>query len=235
MSRPPVPYPDRAVALPPMLFPPAAYYALLGAFGRAVIAYDGRYDKRYKAIRRYEIADTRGRLALTVPVTVPHGLDRPLRRSDVRLSRHGEWWRLHRTALESAYGRTPYFEFVADRFLDLLADPGEGPQALSPVDLARRANSAVCRFLGIETEITESPAPEAVETLDLTGADFSGATLPPYRQIRADSIGFHPGLSILDLIFNLGPEAQIYLSKAQRLYSSTDNWLPKKLTKHSQS
>ena len=40
--------------------------------------------------------------------------------------------------------------------------------------------------------------------------------LPPYRQVRQDSLGFIAGLSILDLIFNLGPEAQIYLNNAAR-------------------
>lgn len=43
--------------------------------------------------------------------------------------------------------------------------------------------------------------------------------IEPYWQVRMDSLGFQPNLSILDLIFNLGPEAAIYLwsiaSKAQ--------------------
>ncbi|MDE6643883.1 MAG: WbqC family protein, partial [Muribaculaceae bacterium] len=35
----------------------------------------------------------------------------------------------------------------------------------------------------------------------------------PYYQVRADRLGFIPNLSILDLIFNLGPEAPLLLKK----------------------
>ena len=38
-------------------------------------------------------------------------------------------------------------------------------------------------------------------------------SLKPYRQVRGDKLGFIAGLSILDLVFNLGPEAQLYLNE----------------------
>ncbi|MDE6818510.1 MAG: WbqC family protein, partial [Muribaculaceae bacterium] len=39
----------------------------------------------------------------------------------------------------------------------------------------------------------------------------AGCELAPYWQVRADRLGFIPGLSILDSIFNLGPEARLLL------------------------
>lgn len=213
-------FPGREAILPPMLLGPAAYYATLAAYPCAHIAYDARWDKRYKILHRYDIADTRGRLTLTVPVTVPHGLDRSLKRADVAVSSHGEWWRIHRTALESAYGRTPYFEFVADRFLSLLADPSETSPSVET--FVREADKAVCRYLGIETELTEQIAPGAD---DFRSVDFRAAATPPYTQVRADRLGFIPSLSILDLIFNLGPEAPLYL-REMPLPSSSAGFRP---------
>ena len=35
----------------------------------------------------------------------------------------------------------------------------------------------------------------------------------PHYQVRAAGLGFIPGLSVLDLIFNLGPEAPLYLAE----------------------
>ena len=113
---------------------------------------------------------------------------------------------MQRIALESAYGRTPYFEFVADRFLSLLADPGDDAPALT--DLLHRADAAVCGFLGIETRITDADPAEAC-------AAVPDITLP-YTQVRQTSLGFIPSLSILDTIFNLGPETPLYLHRLAR-------------------
>jgi hypothetical protein len=46
---------------------------------------------------------------------------------------------------------------------------------------------------------------------------IEGAPLP-YWQVRGAVQGFTPNLSVLDLIFNLGPEAPLYL---QRLLAHT--------------
>ena len=37
-----------------------------------------------------------------------------------------------------------------------------------------------------------------------------------YYQLRADRLGFRPGQSILDLIFNLGPESPLILRKISK-------------------
>lgn len=205
MSSPLVRYPGREICLDARLFGPAAHYALLAAYPAARVRYDARWDKRAKTLHRYDIADTRGRLVLTVPVSLPPRgtVEGPVMRRHVRLSDHGEWWRVQRIALESAYGRTPYFEFVADRFLSLLADPGDDATALT--DLLRRADAAVCDFLGIDTRITDADPAEAC-------AAVPDITLP-YTQVRQSSLGFIPSLSILDTIFNLGPETPLYLHR----------------------
>ena len=48
--------------------------------------------------------------------------------------------------------------------------------------------------------------------------DCRGKNLPvyepvPYYQVRQDNFGFIPHLSILDLIFNMGPESPLVLQK----------------------
>lgn len=42
---------------------------------------------------------------------------------------------------------------------------------------------------------------------------YSGIDFPPYSQVFNDRLGFVPNVSILDLLFNLGPETKRYLQQ----------------------
>ncbi len=198
--------------LPPRLFPEAAYYALLSAYGHVCIDIDMRFDKRAKSVHRYAVADTRGRLELTVPVVRPAGATAPagVPWSAVGVSGHGRWWEVHFTALESAYGRTPFFEHYVSRLEPLFVPrPVDGE---SVGGIVRAADICVRAILGLETDVEYSAG---------VGTDDYRRNMPlapevQYWQVRGDSLGFIPGLSILDAIFNLGPETPLLLRDIQR-------------------
>lgn len=161
------------------------------------------------------VADTRGPLQLTVPIAKPESRS-TARWCDIRVSDHGDWWAVHRTALESAYGRTPYFEFYIDSLLPLMEPRRQA--ANEPVtDLCRMANDVILSLLGIDTQVhyrTDPDEPLPADAIDLRSADIS--TLLPevtYWQVRAEKLGFIGGLSVLDLIFNMGTEAPLILSE----------------------
>ena len=62
---------------------------------------------------RYRVDGPNCVQTLTVPlVGSTNNMMTPLR--DVLISEHGDWRRLHWGALYSAYGRSPYFDYVAD-------------------------------------------------------------------------------------------------------------------------
>ena len=153
MASPLVIYPELTAVVAPMLFGPVEYYAAVARYGATVIDRDLRYDKRNKAVHRYDIADTRGRLTLTVPVSKP-ATEREGQRlwADMQVSAHGRWWEVHATALESAYGRTPYFEHYFPKFEALFAArPLAEPEGV--VDLCLRADAIVREILGIPAPI----------------------------------------------------------------------------------
>lgn len=175
------------------------------------IDWSARFDKRLKSSHRFAIADTHGRLDLTVPIAKP--ATSLCRWSEIEISAHGGWWDVHRVALESACGRTPYFEFYIDRFMPMLT---HGVMERFPLlkDLSTAWEREIADILGLT--ISEAVA----EDMKLEAASsVAEIELPPYRQVRADRMGFIPGLSVLDLIFNLGPEAQLYLNEVcNKLY-----------------
>lgn len=168
----------------------------MASYPRTVVAWGGRYERADKDTHRFEIADTRGRLMLTIPIAKPAPGSRWV---DVELSDHGRWQETMPTALESAYGRTPFFEFYADRLLPLISGARGGERL---IDFAAAFDHAVCKILGFtDHEIVYSA--DAIPNCERLILPAIGS----YWQVRADRLGFIPDLSILDLIFNLGPEA----------------------------
>ena len=124
-------FPGRVVALPPAFCAPAARFAVIAAHGGRVAVDAGRrFDKRFKSTHRCTIADVRGPLMLTVPIDKP-ACYRTASWGDITVSSHGNWPPVMVTALESAYGRTPFFEFYRDRIAPLLLSaPGRRLVAL---------------------------------------------------------------------------------------------------------
>lgn len=198
------------VLLPPRLFGSTAYYAAVGAFEHADMDFGMRFNKRDKAAHRYAIADVHGRLDLTVPIVKPMGCATAagIRWHDITVSTHGRWWDVHRTALESAYGRTPYFEHYIPLFNDFLA-PRQPSEPQSVAGLCMSADAIVRHILGL-------PQPGQNGPESCCRYELPHTELPPYWQVRADKLGFISDLSILDLLFNLGPEAASYLLEAQK-------------------
>lgn len=219
MSRP-VRYPAVTLALPPAYYGTVGRYALIWGAGNARTAWDTLFDKRQKSAHRCVIADKQGTATLTASIAKPHGIARATW-ADVSLSDHGAWWRVHRSTLETAYGRTPFFEFYIDRLAPFLTDGvtdryptlralddaidatlrailGLTPASAAPVDAPTVAASAAAAL--------------PVTAYTLAAAENAAAAIP-YWQVRAHTLGHIAGLSVLDLIFNLGPEAPLWLDR----------------------
>lgn len=203
-------FPGHSISLPPRYYGSVGYYAVAAVFESAAVDYGRLFDKRRKEAHRCDIADKQGTAQLTAAIAKPHGIVCATWR-DVRLSDHGAWWHIHRNTLATAYGRTPFFEFYIDRFEPYLSPEVMHlyptlPQLLTAIDATLRD------CLGIDPDpgsIPESAIPFEKATAGLTPDD-----LPDYWQVRADTLGFIAGLSALDLLFNLGPEAPLYLRSA---------------------
>ncbi len=193
---------ERCAVFAPQYFGSVAYYATMAAYRNVVVDKNLRYDKRFKSVHRCEIADTRGRLMLTVPVSK----NSPRRWAEATVSDHGGWWDVHRVSLESAYGRTPYFEYYVDRFLPFVRDTSE-----PIVNIDCNIDAVVRRTLGIECDVEYATG--NMEATDDYRKGVYPAENVPYYQVRADRLGFISGLSILDLIFNMGPEAPLVLER----------------------
>ena len=196
-------------------FGPVQWYQKLAGSDTVYLEQHDHFIKQtYR--NRCVIATTQGPQALTVPVESPQGLriDKT-ELKDVRISDHGAWRHLHWQALQSAYGESPFFEFYAD---DLRPFFEKRWDFLFDFNLA--ITRKMCELLDIEPhiELTEAYLPCPEDAIDYRDAIRPKHPLPdasftprPYYQVYQLKFGFLPNLSILDLLFNEGNEAVLYL------------------------
>lgn len=162
----------KIVLLPPLYFPPTAYFSTMRDADLAVIDTEIRHDKRFKQVHRTVVETPHGLSFLTVPVSTPRGSRCPW--SQVSVSGHGEWWRVQRLTLETLFGSTPYFAMYRHDIFPYL-----GPEAVGePVtDLDVRLIVALRQLSDITTPLSVTLDPRhaldpANEIVDLRGHDF---------------------------------------------------------------
>ena len=171
------------------------------------------------------IATTNGVQALTVPVErdiVQSSLYNVQYIKDVRISDHGNWRHLHWNALQSAYGESPFFDYYQDDIRPFFEKRWE-----FLFDFNEAIRQKMCELLDIQPTVsyTKEYLPESIlithhsslitsyrDTIrpkhPAPDPDFSPKT---YYQVYQQKHNFLPNLSILDLLFNMGPEGIFYL------------------------
>lgn len=203
------------IIMPPAYLPPVAYYAAKAAARSSTVDYAMPFNKRAKQVHRCTITDANGIIDLTIPIAKPQSLSRTLW-SEIHISGHNHWWNIHLTALKSAYGRTPFFEYYLADFAPFYSPDVEG---MMLVDYLRRLDDMLTRLLGVEIirrrRIADAPArPDATfPEIDLRRAPLPHHEPIPYYQQRTAGIGFVDGLSAVDLLFNMGPESMLVLDR----------------------
>ena len=203
-----------SVLLSSTYFGPIQWYQKLHRMPCIIEQHDHFVKQTYR--NRCVIATANGTQTLTVPIERYDGTKCAMR--DIRISDHGNWRHLHWNALVSAYGETPFFEFYAD---DLR--PFFEKRHTFLFDLNLDIMHTMCQLLDVRPQVTLSEQYIVLPSEDDAVVDFREAIRPkhplpdadfnptPYYQVRAQRHGFLPNLSILDLLFNEGPEGIFYL------------------------
>lgn len=161
---------------------------------------------------RAVIAAENGVLPLTIPVV--HNGGRTAMR-DVRISEHGNWRHQHWNAIVSAYRKSPFFEYYADDFAHFYEER-DG----FLMDFNLRLHTVVGELLGLEKDVVflSEGQCETMDIIDLRCIaepkaleDVAKTVSCPYYQVFVQRNGFIPSMSIVDLLFNMGPEGLLVL------------------------
>lgn len=159
---------------------------------------------------RCTIATGNGLQVLTVPVVRPEG--NHTRTEQIGISYQELWNVRHWRAIVSAYNTAPYFLYYRDGLEQLL---------MQRYDTLLELNHKLMQYLLLklkidcQIEFTAEFSPfVATDDLRMTltcKSSQANKKLPSYSQVFEDRLGFQSNLSVIDLLFNLGPEARAYL------------------------
>jgi hypothetical protein len=210
------------ILLPLSYLGPLQLYCRFYDSRKVVVELNDTYQKQsYR--NRCLIYGANGRLSLNIPVK--HEKGKKLKYRDIQIDYATDWRRLHWKGIVSAYNSSPYFEYYKDIF-----EPYYKKQFNFLTELNIQLHTEVLKILKlpIKPEFTEQfyPVETAVSEVGIA-KDYSGDVLDlralihpkidfvddtgfrniEYTQVFTEVHGFIPNLSILDLIFNMGPEA----------------------------
>ena len=186
--------------------PSVSYFAALSVFREIVVEKHEHYQKQTYRNRCY-INTVHGREMLIVPLTAKHG---KVAITDIRIDHTQKWVNTHWRAIQSAYGKAPFFEHYAE---DLHAALYKKFEFLYDMNL--ELLTMCLKFLKWNLPIRESAAYEVTlsetiqdlrSTINPKTAGFKRFYTPAaYYQVFGNK--FVDNLSLIDLIFCEGPGA----------------------------
>lgn len=185
-------------------------------YGGMTVDVGEHYVKRsYR--NKCSILSANGVMALTVPLSRSSSDDADLTHAamkDLKVSYDDNWRHVHWQSLVSAYNMSPFFEYYEDDIKPLFERKFD-----YLVDLNAEAMDIVNRLLMMDDvmiNVSETYILAQTVELDLRNQITPKTHLDDfcqkeYYQVFSEKYGFQPNLSILDLLFNLGPESRVVL------------------------
>jgi hypothetical protein len=193
-------------------FPPVHYMALIARSDHILIEKEENYLKQTFRNRCY-ILSANGPLALTVPVI--QGSFHKTALKDIRIDYSKRWQQMHVRGITSSYRSSAYWLF----YYDLIEKPIFRNHKFL-IDLNMDILEILLKITGLTPGVsfTTSYEPAGMLTNDfryeIAPKNKIGSivfNLKEYYQLFKNTSGFVPGLSTLDLLFNLGPDSAGYL------------------------
>lgn len=200
----------KGAILPMFYLPPVEYFAQLNKHKTDFIIEAHEHFVKQTYRNRTHIYSPDGVLALTVPVVKGAKVHTNIK--DVKISYDFKWQRLHWLGLQNCYRRSAYFEFYEDELAPFYHTHYE-----YLFDYNEKLLNLLMKLLKLKAEIeyTDEYFADYPDMEDFRTAIDHRKQRPfiqkPYFQLFEEKKGFLNNLSIVDLLFNHGPQAAVFL------------------------
>jgi hypothetical protein len=189
--------------------PPAEYFSVLSDADEILIEKQENYIKQsYR--NRCCILSAHGPQSLTVPVYL--GSQHKTSIKDIRIDYSKRWQKVHLGAIVAAYNSSPYFRYYFDDIEKIISFKDE-----FLIDLNMKLTEVILKMLKMQVKPVYTTHFEPLENKEydfrykLSPKKKSDYLVKEYLQVFSSGKGFVQGLSVLDLVFNTGPDAINYL------------------------
>jgi len=200
---------QKTFLIPSLLAPPAKLYGLLMQAEEIVQDIYETYPKQTLR-NRYYFGSPNDVRSLVVPVRKPNG--HRTKTAEIEIDYSENWPLYHKKSLTTAYSNSPFFLYYADY---IFAEFNRRHHRL--IDLNSSLQAIFTKWLAIKTPVTiAGDYVREFEGCDMRASCKNSAEWPlqhSYYQPFDTVFGFRNSLSVLDILFNLGPEAVEFLQK----------------------
>lgn len=201
---------ESQLLLPAFYLPPVSYFQVIQQSDQPLLIERFEHFPKQTYRTRAKIATANGVLNLIVPII--HGRKDHVPMKDTRINHDFNWQRLHWLSIQTAYRSSAYFEFYEDDFIRFYEQKHD---FLFDFNLEQLQLILKCLKINRSLELTDAYS-SRVEPVDYREVihpkkPFLEQEPKPYYQVFEDKHGFLPDLSIVDLLFNQGPQSRNYL------------------------
>ncbi len=199
----------KSILIHPAYFPSIAQMVAVAQAESLVYEIYDNYQKQTYRNRSY-IAHSNGKLLLSVPVKHDKNGKRQ-KMKDIEVENDFPWQSHHWKSIQTAYRTSPFFEFYEDDLEELFLKP-----VTSLLNHNLRIHEILNELLGITSHISFSESYEKNPSITdyrqmINVKKEPNYKLNPYTQVLEENHGFLSNLSVLDLLFNEGPNSLNYL------------------------
>tara|TARA_B110000003_G_scaffold150939_1_gene151772 strand:- start:35267 stop:35881 length:615 start_codon:yes stop_codon:yes gene_type:complete len=154
---------------------------------------------------RCDINGANGIITLKVPRYRKNSSKTPIK--DIKINYDHPWQKEHWKSIKSAYQSSPFFEYYCDELI-----PFFETKYSFLIDLNMETQEKLIEIIGLENRLSTSDDFKPYSDNDWRKSSFiSSNNITKYEQVFSSNNKFVPDLSILDLLFNLGPETDQFL------------------------
>ncbi len=195
------------IYLVPSYLPPLIYYWHI-VNSNVIFNLSTKYQKQTTR-NRCMIMSANGPQKLIIPVRHSRKENEILHDYNVKIDNTQNWKVKHWKSIQNAYRSSPFFEFYEEGFFKVFFNNEKLLYSFN-INIISHINN----ILGVQKNIEISNRKISHEKYDkklMNIKKYLCYNVPPYNQVFMSKFKFISNLSILDLIFNMGPKSINYL------------------------